>query len=40
MHYPAAKGMHHAYYAGLAYHICRMLELGEFVAKQRPLIST
>ncbi|CAG7651717.1 3'-5' exoribonuclease YhaM family protein [Paenibacillus allorhizosphaerae] len=39
MHYPAAKGMHHAYYAGLAYHICRMLELGEFVAKQRPFLN-
>ncbi|CAG7608147.1 3'-5' exoribonuclease YhaM [Paenibacillus solanacearum] len=39
MHYPAAKGMHHAYFAGLAYHICRMLELGEFVAKQRPFLN-
>lgn len=39
MHYPAAKGMHHAYYAGLAYHICRMLELGDFIAKQRPFLN-
>ncbi|AFC30387.1 metal dependent phosphohydrolase [Paenibacillus mucilaginosus 3016] len=39
MHYPAAKAMHHAYYAGLAYHICRMLELGEFVARQRPFLN-
>lgn len=39
MQYPAAKGMHHAYYGGLAYHICRMLELGEFVAKQRPFLN-
>jgi 3'-5' exoribonuclease len=38
-HYPAAKGVHHAYYAGLAYHIVRMLELGEFVAKQRPFLN-
>jgi 3'-5' exoribonuclease len=39
LHYPAAKGMHHAYYAGLAYHVVRMLELGEFVAKQRPFLN-
>ncbi|MBU5444226.1 3'-5' exoribonuclease YhaM family protein [Paenibacillus sp. MSJ-34] len=39
MHYPAGKGMHHAFYAGLAYHIVRMLELGEFVAKQRPFLN-
>ncbi|MBP1988875.1 3'-5' exoribonuclease YhaM family protein [Paenibacillus eucommiae] len=38
MHYPAAKGIHHAYYAGLAYHIVRMLELGEFIIKQRPFL--
>lgn len=39
MHYPAAKSMHHAFYAGLSYHIVRMLELGEFVAKQRPFLN-
>ncbi|TVY07561.1 3'-5' exoribonuclease YhaM family protein [Paenibacillus cremeus] len=38
-HYPAAKGMHHAYYAGLAYHVVRMLELGEFICKQRPFLN-
>lgn len=35
MHYPAAKSVHHAFYAGLAYHITRMLELAEFVCRQR-----
>ncbi|WP_127531214.1 3'-5' exoribonuclease YhaM family protein [Paenibacillus kobensis] len=39
MHYPAAKTHHHAYYAGLAYHIVRMLELGEFVCRQRPFLN-
>ncbi|SDD97312.1 3'-5' exoribonuclease [Paenibacillus sp. UNCCL117] len=39
LHYPAAKGMHHAYYAGLAYHTARMLELGEFIAGQRPFLN-
>lgn len=39
MHYPAAKTHHHAFYAGLAYHLCRMLELGEFIAKQRPFLN-
>ncbi|WP_281887444.1 3'-5' exoribonuclease YhaM family protein [Paenibacillus sp. YYML68] len=39
MHYPAAKTHHHAYCAGLAYHIVRMLELGEFVCKQRPFLN-
>jgi len=38
MHSPAAKNMHHAYYAGLAYHVYRMLELGEFICKQRPFL--
>lgn len=38
-HYPAAKTHHHAYFAGLAYHIVRMLELGEFVCKQRPFLN-
>lgn len=35
---PAAKTHHHAYYAGLAYHMVRMLELGEFLCKQRPFL--
>lgn len=39
MHYPAAKGMHHTFYAGLAYHMVRMLELAEFVCKQRPFLN-
>jgi 3'-5' exoribonuclease len=39
MHYPAAKTHHHAYFAGLAYHIVRMLELGEFICKQRPFLN-
>lgn len=38
MHYPAAKTMHHAFYAGLSYHIVRMLELAEFICKQRPFL--
>ncbi len=36
---PAAKSHHHAYYGGLAYHITRMLELGEFVCRQRPFLN-
>lgn len=40
MHYPAAKTHHHAYYAGLAYHIARMLELGHFLCRQRPFLSS
>lgn len=36
---PAAKGMHHNYYAGLAYHIARMLEIGEFICGQRPFLN-
>ncbi|UNK17197.1 HD domain-containing protein [Paenibacillus sp. N3/727] len=39
MHYPAAKTYHHAYFAGLAYHIVRMLEIGDFVCKQRPFLN-
>lgn len=39
MHYPAAKGMHHAFYAGLSYHIVRMLELAEFICSQRPFLN-
>ncbi|MBM7565491.1 3'-5' exoribonuclease YhaM family protein [Paenibacillus sacheonensis] len=38
-HAPAAKTHHHAYYAGLAYHIVRMLELGEFICAQRPFLN-
>lgn len=38
-HYPAAKTHHHAYFAGLAYHIVRMLEIGEFICKQRPFLN-
>jgi 3'-5' exoribonuclease len=37
-HYPAAKMHHHAYFAGLAYHIVRMLEIGEFLCKQRAFL--
>lgn len=39
MHYPAAKSYHHAYFAGLAYHIVRMLEIGDFICKQRPFLN-
>lgn len=39
MHYPAAKTHHHAYCAGLAYHMVRMLEIGEFLCKQRPFLN-
>ena len=38
-HYPAAKTHHHAYFAGLAYHMVRMLEIGEFLCRQRPFLS-
>lgn len=38
-HYPAASSIHHAYYAGLAYHMTRMLELAEFICKQRPYLN-
>ncbi|CDN41144.1 MULTISPECIES: 3'-5' exoribonuclease YhaM family protein [Paenibacillus] len=38
-HYPAAKSHHHAYYAGLAYHMVRMLEIGEFLCLQRPFLN-
>ncbi|MCM3746614.1 HD domain-containing protein [Paenibacillus pasadenensis] len=38
-HYPAAKSHHHAYYAGLAYHTVRMLEIGEFLCAQRPFLN-
>lgn len=37
---PAAKLHHHAYYGGLAYHIVRMLELGEFICRQRPFLNS
>ncbi|WP_025691216.1 3'-5' exoribonuclease YhaM family protein [Paenibacillus zanthoxyli] len=39
MHYPAAKTHHHAYFAGLAYHMARMLEIGDFLCKQRPFLN-
>lgn len=39
MHYPAAKTHHHAYYAGLAYHMVRMLELADFLCRQRPFLN-
>lgn len=39
IHYPAAKTHHHAYFGGLAYHIVRMLEIGEFIARQRPFLN-
>lgn len=39
MHYPAAKTHHHAYFAGLAYHMVRMLEIGEFLCRQRPFLN-
>lgn len=38
-HYPAAKTHHHAYFAGLAYHMVRMLEIGEFLCRQRPFLN-
>lgn len=39
LHYPAAKAMHHAYYSGLAYHLVRMLEIGDFICQQRPFFN-
>jgi 3'-5' exoribonuclease len=39
MDYPAAKTHHHAYFAGLAYHIVRMLEIGDFICHQRPFLN-
>ncbi len=36
--HPAAKTIHHAFYGGLAYHIVRMLEVAEFLVKQRPFL--
>ncbi len=36
---PAAKYHHHAYHGGLAYHIVRMLEIGDFICGQRPFIN-
>ncbi|ANS75399.1 phosphohydrolase [Paenibacillus yonginensis] len=39
MHYPAAKTYHHAYFAGLAYHMVRMLEIGDFLCKQRAFLN-
>lgn len=39
VHYPAAKTNHHAFFSGLAYHIVRMLEIGDFICKQRPFLN-
>ncbi|WP_248928645.1 3'-5' exoribonuclease YhaM family protein [Paenibacillus hamazuiensis] len=39
LHYPAAKTHHHAYCAGLAYHMVRMLEIADFICKQRPFLN-
>lgn len=36
---PAAKTHHHAYFGGLAYHMVRMLEIGDFLCKQRPFLN-
>ncbi|WP_334075137.1 MULTISPECIES: 3'-5' exoribonuclease YhaM family protein [Paenibacillus] len=38
-HAPAAKTHHHAYFGGLAYHMVRMLELGDFLCRQRPFLN-
>ncbi|RRJ67015.1 HD domain-containing protein [Paenibacillus oralis] len=38
-HYPAAKTHHHAYFGGLAYHMVRMLEIGDFLCRQRPFLN-
>jgi 3'-5' exoribonuclease len=38
--YPAGKSVHHAYYSGLAYHMVRMLELADFLCRQRPFLNT
>lgn len=38
-YYPAAKSVHHSFYSGLAYHIVRMIELVEFLCKQRPFLN-
>lgn len=38
-YYPAAKSVHHSFYSGLAYHIVRMIELAEFLCKQRPFLN-
>lgn len=38
-HAPAAKTHHHAYFGGLAYHMVRMLELGDFLCGQRPFLN-
>ncbi|WDH83319.1 3'-5' exoribonuclease YhaM family protein [Paenibacillus urinalis] len=37
---PAAKTHHHAYFGGLAYHIVRMLEIGDFICRQRPFLNS
>lgn len=35
---PAAKDNHHNYYGGLAYHKTRMLQIADFICKQRPTL--
>ncbi|KKX53269.1 3'-5' exoribonuclease YhaM family protein [Brevibacillus borstelensis] len=37
--FPAAKSNHHNYYAGLAYHMNRMLELADAVCQLRPILN-
>jgi len=37
--FPAAKSAHHNYHSGLAYHTVRMLELADFICKQRPFLN-
>lgn len=37
---PAAKLHHHAYFGGLAFHVVRMLELGDFICRQRPFLNS
>jgi 3'-5' exoribonuclease len=36
--YPAAMGHHHDYYSGLAYHMSRMLDLGDFICRKRSFL--
>lgn len=36
---PAAKTHHHAYFGGLAYHMVRMLEIADFLCRQRPFLN-
>jgi len=36
---PAAQKMHHAYFGGLAYHMSRMLQIGNWIIESRPIIN-